>query len=118
MFGGLYHIAFEQILIAAKCRRLKSLQDIDCINNDKYQASTCYCHQCADNILSDEELSAIDEALINVQKLSQNVRSAFFYITGYIAKKENITAEPNLTNSFDLEDISFTDGLNLSLIHI
>ena len=93
MFGGLYHIAFEQILNAAKCRRLKFLQDLDLLNTVAYESSASLsgCSSCQNIELSEDEWNLIDEAPNGAHILSTEERSLLFYIASYIAKKRRPT---------------------------
>ena len=114
MFGGLYHIAFEQVLIAAKCRRLKFLHDLNLINEEYTLESGCIA--CNDMVLSDDELSLIDNAPNGAHTLSTRERSLLFYISGFIAKKECLQSEPNLQDYIDPGDSDFLEILNRGLL--
>ena len=116
MFGGLYHISFEQVLIAAKCRRLQLFSQIDSPPENLPEAHSA--KSCCTDPLTEKELSSIDDAPFKVYSLSDTKRSSLFYVAGYIAKKEGHTSNPNSADDFDFEDKEFFNNLNRGLLTI
>ena len=87
-FGGLYFITFEQVLIAAKGRRLQLLQALEVdIEQDKIPS----CDNCTHPHITDEEWDVIDNIHDHALAISPEERSSLFYIAGFIRKKEGIS---------------------------
>ena len=86
MFGGLYHITFEQLLIAGKFRRLELLLDFE-IHEEASDDVPHNPHCCVSEFTNDE-CQFLDS--VSVDTLSDTEKQVIFYIAGYIAKKEDI----------------------------
>jgi hypothetical protein len=92
----------EQVLIAAKGRRLQLLQALEAQIGyaDTNHQNTC----CTREDVSSDEAEIIDDLEKLSLEVSVNERSALFYIAGYIAKKENMEA----VGGIDSDDSEFT----------
>lgn len=84
MFGGLCHISFEQVFIAAKFRVLSLLQELEADMDGHKHSASC----CDEEIL--DELDVIDNLHSKVENISLTERNALFYVAGYICKKESL----------------------------
>lgn len=107
MFGGLYHISVEQILIGAKFRLLSHFQTL---NSDENENILIIKHSapCCTSSISDDELQLVDDIADKIDLLTIQERNALFYVAGYITKKEHlITCEPTgIEMSSDSEFLS------------
>ena len=74
MFGGLYKISYEQILIAAKFRILSLFHTLEVDCTDIFNHSDT----CCNSPISENELDIIDDIHAMVDKLSNSERNTFF----------------------------------------
>ena len=91
-----YYISMQQIMNSLSLQRLKLYHKLDITQSViSYSSKGC----CTTN-LTDEELFMLDEAFALRSTLSETDESALYYISGYVAKKENITPNSNDMGSY------------------
>lgn len=95
MFGGMYYVAAEQVLMASKIRQLKFLHDLDVDMASLESFPSHSLSSCCDSEITDLELEVIDKALESVSKLSNHEKSAVFYVSGYVTMKESLPVSSN-----------------------
>lgn len=88
MFGGMYHVALEQVLVASKSRQLKLFYDMQ-LENSTLESVPIHSESCCTNDLSSNEWNLIDEAVETLECISVNERSTLFYVAGFLMLKEN-----------------------------
>ena len=111
-FGGLYYITFEQVLTAAKGRRLQLFQalaiDLDSVDHQK--------SECCNNLdLSPDDMDIFDSLeQLALENVSHDERNTLFYIAGYVAMKEGIrsTEIPPSSEDCETSDCEFTHLLS------
>lgn len=104
IFGGLYHITFEQLLICGKLRRLELLLDLEEIhhaNPEIHHANCCVSE------FSIEEWETLDTLFNDLHRLTECERQTIFYIAGYIHKKEHMTETNCVTDVNGSDDSEF-----------
>lgn len=105
LFGGLYHITVEQLMIAGKLRRLELVLDLEL---EEGSSSKEHTNTCCVLELSDEQWETIDTLFNHVSCLNDNERQTIFYIAGYIYKKENMKNTADQTTAeLELSDCEF-----------
>jgi hypothetical protein len=83
--GGCYFISVEQVLCAARYREMKLF-----INSDAFEDLPHTTAPCCSSPISELEWDALDECLLNVSSLSSHEVGSLYFVSGYIARKENI----------------------------
>ena len=89
-FGGLYYITLEQVLVAAKSRRLKLIQVLD-VDTDQISDIPA-CVHCQKLELTDSDVNLIDELESRALDLTQEEQNSIFYVAGYVSKKEKYSS--------------------------
>ena len=101
MSGGCYYVAVEQILASAKLRRLKLYNELELDFNNLPSSHSL---DCCNSALTDSELMSMDACLLmDTDSLNNEEKAALFYISGYVAFKENI---PPNNEQFEFENDS------------
>ena len=103
-FGGLYYITLEQLLVAAKTRRLKLLESLGCGPEDLGHLPAC--QWCEHLELSPTDSDIIDDIQQRALDISVEERNTLFYIAGFLCKKEDITQTEQIVDSTDYEEDS------------
>lgn len=106
MFGGLYHVALEQILIASKLRQIKLLHDLGL--ETKCTESTLHPASCCTDDFTEAEWSQIDNCFNFTEDVDQKERTTLFYIAGYLTFKEKLEAGDELIDVVQSYDSEFT----------
>lgn len=92
MFGGMYYIAVEQVLMASKIRQLKIFKGLD-VNMASLESFPSHYQHCCESELTDCEIKLTDEALQGVAELSAHEKSVIFYVSGYVTMKEGLPSD-------------------------
>ena len=88
MHGGDYLIAADQVLSSLSLRRLKLYHDLE-IDPKSVETTERVC--CVGNIGDkDEDLFLLDECFSEASNLTETENSTLYYISGYIAFKEDL----------------------------
>ena len=100
--GGNYLISVEEILNTLNLERLKLFSKLEIEQkNEQLNNSSC---QCDINDFEDEML--VEAAFTVANNLSSNERSILYFISGYVARKENLKSDPNVIK---LTESEFTE---------
>ena len=102
--GGNYLISVEEILNTLNLERLKLFSKLEIEqNNEQLNNSSC---QCDINDFEDEMSDLVEAAFTVASNLSSNERSILYFISGYVARKENLKSDPNVIK---LPESEFTE---------
>ena len=88
--GGNYHISMQQVLSSLSFQRLKLFHKLQCESSSKHEGENCL------EELSEEDWDNVATCFQRTSSLSDNEKSTFNYISGYVAKKDNIIVEDDL----------------------
>ena len=94
--GGCYYISMQQVMNSLSLQRLKLYHKLDITQSVTSHSSK----ECCTTNMTDEELFMLDEAFALKSTLLETDESALYYISGYVAKKENITPNSNDMDSY------------------
>ena len=108
MFGGLYHVALEQVLIASKLRQIKLLYDLG-LEAQSVEGGL-HNETCCTQDLTEADWNQIDNSFNLAQTIDENERTTLFYIAGYLTFKENL--EPR-DEPLDIEQSNEADFTRL-----
>ena len=81
--GGNFHISVQQVLNSSKLQQVKLYKNLDIPS----QSSHCE-QECCSHDLATDDLDDIDNCFSNSSKVNEIERSSLYYISGYIAHKE------------------------------
>ena len=85
---GNYLVAVDEIITSVKLQRLKLFHSLEMnSSNDVHKDPCCF------KALSDEEMDVLDMSVDGSYDLNEIEKASLFYLSGYIAKKEDITLE-------------------------
>lgn len=102
--GGDYYMSGDQVQNALKLQRLKLFSLLE---GDVFIEHTE--SNCCKRLLSEEELILLDDCFDDTSNISIKEKSALYYISGYICRKENLqTGDPSTIILPESEFISFT----------
>ena len=94
--GGCYYISMQQVMNSLSLQRLKLYHKLNITQTDLTHTNK----ECCTNTLKEVELFMLDESFVLRSTLSETEESALYYISGYVARKENITT----SSSLDMEN--------------
>lgn len=77
MSGGNYFLSVEQVLLSARLRRMKLNTALELAEQYKHETSVCCKLE-----LNDDELTAVDTCIFDVDELSSEETATLFYIAG------------------------------------
>ena len=93
--GGNYYISYEQIFSRIKLRRLKLFGLLEIPDTNAHENADC-----CESDLTDDELILLDRCFEVSDDITTEVKSALYYISGYVAMKEDIGLDdPQIQNS-------------------
>ena len=115
--GGNYEIAVEQVLCGIKLQRLKLYHRIQNMQDVSHNDDECCCSQ-----FSQEELWAMDSAILAVSDISPSENATLCYIAGYVAHKCSKSGQSNFqlntasTDPFTISSASVTDSAEFLIL--
>ena len=86
--GGNYYISFEQVKNALCLRRIKLYHTLNITQEMNHISS-----KCCEERLNEDELNCLDQCLEMSSHLSEFEKSSLYFISGYVAFKENMKSE-------------------------
>jgi hypothetical protein len=109
--GCCYYISVEQVLCAARYREVKLFFNADALDDLPHTTAPCCMSP-----LSEAELVAADECLVNISSLSSHEISSLYFVAGYIAMKEGV-AIVNGGEIYDEVSSEFTRLVSRGKLH-
>ena len=100
--GGNYHISMQQVLSSLSFQRLKLFHKLQCESSSKHEGENCCLEE-----LSEEDWDNVATCFQRTSSLSDNEKSTFYYISGYVAKKDNIIVEDDLFSESETPESEF-----------
>ena len=109
MSGGNYYISYEQILSSIKLRRLKPFTLLEIPYTNAHENADC-----CEYDLTDDELILLDRCFELSDDITTEVKSALYYISGYVAMKEGIGLDDLQIQNSEISD--FTTNVSRGLL--
>ena len=100
--SGNYHISMQQVLSSLSFQRLKLFHKLQCESSSKHEGENCCLEE-----LSEEDWDNVATCFQRTSSLSDNEKSTFYYISGYVAKKDNIIVEDDLFSDSETPESEF-----------
>ena len=93
---------WRQILSSLSFQRLKLFHKLQCESSSKHEGENCCLEE-----LSEEDWDNVATCFQRTSSLSDNEKSTLYYISGYVAKKDNIIVEDDLFSDSETPESEF-----------
>ena len=102
--GGCYFISVEQVMMSARMRKLSLFNKLEIDHLLPHSNDLCCLSE-----FNEEELALLDNCFDGMESLSEGENATLYYISGYVAKKENFPPKDIDIDGEDWPASEFTD---------